>query len=162
MPYRLTTATGLAVPKVFTLAIGWLSSFFVPVAALLMLTICFIVADFIVGLTVSYRIHHTGFTTIKAWRTVFKFAGAMTSIAAAYAIEVFIFKSDSTYFSRGVAGILCGFDFYSLLANFAILSNHPAFRAIKRFVKSEIESKTRRADNLINEIKSKENGEETN
>lgn len=34
---------------------------------------------------VSYRIRHAGFTTLKAWRTVFKFAGAMTSVAAAYA-----------------------------------------------------------------------------
>jgi hypothetical protein len=157
MPYRVTTTAGLAAPKMLTLAVGWLSSFFMPVAALLLLTICFIVADFIVGLTVSYRIHHTGFTTLKAWRTVFKFAGAMTSIAAAYAIEVLIFTSESAYLARCVAGILCGFDFYSLLANFAILSNHPAFRVIKKFVKSEIESKTRRAESLSNETNQNQN-----
>ena len=145
MPYRLTTG---GAPKLLLLGSGWLAGFFMPIAAILILTICFIVADFAVGLTVSYRVRRVGFTTLKAWRTVFKFAGAMTSIVAAYAIEVYIFKTDSTYLSRGVAGILCGFDFYSLLANFAILSNHPAFRALKRFVRSEIESKTRRAEEL--------------
>ena len=64
---------------------GQLAGFFMPIAAILMLTICFIVAAFAVGLTVSHRIRHAGFTTLKAWRTVFKFAGAMTSVAAAYA-----------------------------------------------------------------------------
>ena len=153
MPYRMSN---LAAPKALTLSVGWVLSAFIPIAAILLLTVGFIVADFIVGIIVSYRIRHVGFTTLKAWRTAFKFAGAMTAIVSAYAIEVYIFKTDSTYFSRGVAGILCGFDFYSLLANFAILSHHPVFRVVKKFVKSEIESKTQRAASLSGELESDE------
>ena len=154
--------TNLAAPKALTLSVGWLVSAFMPIAAILMLTICFIIADFIVGIIVSYRIRHVGFTTLKAWRTAFKFAGAMTAIVAAYAIERLIFESDSAYLSRGVAGILCGFDFYSLMANFAILSNHPVFRAVKKFVKSEIESKTRRAASLSAEAEAEANESKIN
>jgi hypothetical protein len=152
MPYRFTT---IGMPKVFVIAATWLASFTLPIRSIVMLTICFIAADFVIGIITSYRVHKKGFETVKAWRTAFKLAGALTSIMAAYGIEVFIFETGDKYLSRGVAGILCGFDFYSMVANFAMLSNHPAFRVIKKFVKSEIESKIKRATSMDKEA---ENG----
>jgi hypothetical protein len=148
MPYRITGGFS----KVATLAGGWVVSFTMPIQAIVIMTICFIAVDFIVGIITSYKVHKTGFETVRAWRTAFKLAGALTSIVAAFCIEVLIFKSEETYLARGVAGILCAFDFYSIVANFAILSNHPAFRLIKRFVKSEIESKLRRITNIEQEV----------
>jgi hypothetical protein len=117
-----------------------------------MLTIAFIAADFVIGVITSFKVHKKGFETIKAWRTAFKLAGALTCIVAAYGIEVFIFETDDKYLTRGVAGILCGFDFYSIIANFAMLSNHPAFRLIKKFVRSEIESKIKRVTTIEKEV----------
>jgi hypothetical protein len=150
MPYRLTTC---AIPKFAVLAFGWVMSFTMPIRAIVILTISFIAVDFIVGIIASYKVHKKGFETVRAWRTAFKLAGALTSIVAAYCIEVFIFKSEETYLARGVAGILCAFDFYSIVANFAILSNHPAFRVIQKFAKAEIESKMKRISTVETEVK---------
>jgi hypothetical protein len=137
-----------------TLAAGWVVSFALPVRSIVALTICFIAVDFIVGVITSYRVHKKGFETVRAWRTAFKLAGALTCRLAAYGIEGVICEESSKYLTRGVAGILCGFDFYSIAANFAMLSNHPAFRVIKRFVKSEIESKMKRAGAIEKEAAS--------
>jgi hypothetical protein len=151
MPYSVTSAS-----KLSTLAVGWVASFTLPIRPIVVLTICFIAADFAVGIITSYRVHRRGFETIKAWRTAFKLSGALTCIVAAYGIEVFIFQSEEKYLARGVAGILCGFDFYSMLANFAMLSSHPAFMIIKRFVKAEIKSKLKRMETIDAEEKKEE------
>jgi hypothetical protein len=109
--------------------------------ALCVLSIAFMAMDFIIGIIVSVRIRKTGFESRRAQRSVFKFAGAITCILMAYHFEHIIFTADTPYLARTMTGIICAFDFWSVLANFAILSNHPVFRVLKRFLKSEIETK---------------------
>jgi hypothetical protein len=114
---------------------------FTPIVPLTIVVTLFIVIDWIVGFIVSKRIRKQGFLTHKFYNTVYKLIGAWLSIMLAFLIEKYIFKSEALYISHGIAGIICGADFWSILSNFAILSDHPVFRLIKKWAKSEIENK---------------------
>jgi hypothetical protein len=124
---------------------------FTPIIPLTIIVTLFIVIDCVVGIIVSKRIRKQGFVTHKFYNTIYKLIGAWLSIMLAFLIEKYIFKSESLYISHGIAGIICGADFWSILSNFAILSNHPVFRLIQKWAKAEIANKIGTLGQIENE-----------
>jgi phage-related holin len=138
MPYRLLHFN---FGKLLTVSVGSLCSVFIPVQELALIVLLFIIIDFIVGLVVSFRVRKQGFLSDKAYRTVWKILGAETCVLLAFLLDAYVITFASLYLANIFAGIICGADLWSILTNFAILSNHPVFRLIKKWGKSEIESK---------------------
>jgi phage-related holin len=131
---------------------GSLCSVFIPLQELALIVLLFIIIDFAVGLIVSFRIRKQGFLSNKAYRTVWKIAGAEICVLLAFLLDTYVITFASLYLSNIFAGIICGVDLWSILTNFAILSNHPVFRLIKKWGKSEIESKMEGLKNFDKEI----------
>jgi phage-related holin len=120
------------------------ASLLVPVVPLLVLCVAFIVVDFVLGLIVSIKKRRVGFQSERAWQSVYKLAGSLVVVVLSYHLEHTLLVTDHCYLARCVTAIICSFDLWSILSNFALLSNHPMFRYLKRFLKSEMESKINR------------------
>jgi hypothetical protein len=120
---------------------GVVASLLVPVAPMLLLCVAFITVDFALGLLVSYRKRRVGFQSQRAWQSVYKLAGALVVVVLSYHLEHTLLGNEHCYMARYVTAIICSFDLWSILSNFALLSNHPVFRFLQRFLKSEIDSK---------------------
>ena len=130
---------------------------FTPIKLLAIAVIGFILADFVVGLVVSVRVRKQGLISKKVWRTVWKLIGAEICIILAWVMDTHVLTFLPTMFLPNIfAGIVCGADLWSILTNFAILSDHPAFRLIKKWGKTEIQKKIgmdiSELDNLKSEL----------
>ncbi|MDR0792888.1 MAG: phage holin family protein [Chitinophagaceae bacterium] len=121
------------------------SSFFsmlIPIRKLAALVFLFIAIDFVSGSFVAKRERKEGFMTKKFYRTLWKLAGAEIAISLALFLDDSILSFLPHMFLPNIfAGFFCGADIWSILANFAILSNAPAFNLIRKFGKAEIMSK---------------------
>jgi len=125
------------------LMFGSLISVLAPIKALAICVLIFIAVDFIFGLIVSVRVKKEGFITDRAWKTVWKLLGAEVCILLAWVLDKHVLDFIPYMFLSNIfAGFICTADLWSILTNCAILSNHPVFRLIKKWGKSEIENKT--------------------
>ncbi|MGL4956483.1 MAG: phage holin family protein, partial [Bacteroidales bacterium] len=138
-PYTLANSS---IGKSISLGIGALFSFFVPIQVLLIVAFVFIAVDFVVGLVVSIRIRKQGLLSSRIWDTVYKLVGAQVCIVLAWLLDAHVATFAPLHLANVFTGIICGADLWSILSNFATLSNHPAFRLIQKWGKSEIEKKT--------------------
>jgi phage-related holin len=127
--------------KVATAATASLVSIFSPVWLLAAIIAVFIIIDFVIGLIVSIRIKKQGFITEKAYKTGWKLGGAMIVIILSHLLDTVVIPVIDLHLANIFTGIFCGFELWSILSNFAILSNHPVFRIIKKWAKSEIANK---------------------
>ena len=128
-------------PKFLTIFFSSLLSLFAPIMATLIIVFVFMFVDFVVGFIVSIKVHKQGFVTEKAYQTIFKVAGAEICVLLTWLVDTYILTFTTLNIANILAGIICGIELWSILANFAILSNHPVFRIIKKWAKSEIEHK---------------------
>ena len=125
-----------------TLTITSALSILVPIKVLAIVVLVFVAVDFTVGLIVSKKKRKQGFVTEKAWDTIWKIIGAEVCIVLAWVLDTHVLNFAPDLFLANIfAGFICGADLWSILTNFAILSNHPVFRLIKKWGKSEIENK---------------------
>ena len=125
------------------LMISSLISVFSPIYILALCVVVFILIDFVLGVIVSIRIKKEGFSSTRAWHTVWKLLGAIICILLAYKLDEYVLTFLPVLFLPNiVVGIICGADFWSILTNLSILSNHPVFKMIKKYGKSEIKNKT--------------------
>jgi phage-related holin len=137
MPYRVLT-TG----KLLTIGISSILSIFAPVSKLAIVAFVFVVIDFILGLFVSIRVRKVGFMSEKLYKSIWKLLGIEVSICLAYLLDAYVIApSLSLHLANIFTGIICGTELWSILTHFAILSDHPVFRLIKKWGKAEIENK---------------------
>lgn len=122
--------------------ISSIASLLAPIQALAICIIVFILTDFALGFIVSVKVKKQGFITEKAWKTVWKLIGAEVCVLLAWVLDMHVLTFIPTLFLPNIfTGLICGADLWSILTNFAILSNHPVFRLIKKWGKHEIENK---------------------
>ena len=152
MPYRLLN-TG----KLLTVSAGSIVSIFAPVKTLALTALLFVSIDFIFGLIVSVKVRKQGVMSGKIYKSLWKLIGIEVSIVLAHLLDTQVLNNTTSYHLANIfAGIICGTELWSILTHFAILSDHPVFRLIKKWGKSEIESKTgamKDFDNELNENK---------
>ena len=112
-------------------------TYFAPIQPILIITAIALFADFVSGLWVSRRIGE-GWTSRKAWRTVSKSLCAFAVILLFYGYEQ-VFKIQLFSPAKVIAAVICAFETWSILENFAKITDHPMFTFLKQFMKNKVE-----------------------
>jgi hypothetical protein len=155
MPYRLFV--NLNTGKALTVCLVSLFSVFAPIKTLAIIAFLFVLIDFILGIIVSIRIRKQGVMSSRIYKTVWKLLGVEVSIFLAYLLNTHVLNNTIPLGLPNIlAGIICGADFWSIITHFAILSDHPVFRLIKKWGKAEIENKVGALKDFDKELKNKE------
>lgn len=119
-------------------------SFFAPIRGLIICAVVFIAIDFVTGVAAHRKRTLAlgaawGFESEKAWNTVVKLACVMAGIVLAWLIDTCILDFMNLRLANLFTGFVCGVEFWSYLENAAEISEHPAFRKLKRFMKSKLD-----------------------
>ena len=102
--------------------------------------------DFITGVlksaVVSKRTKQKfAFESVKAWRTIYKYVFILIGIVLADMLsQVLSENMDSRLrFANYFTAFCCGVEFWSFLENAAVISDHPLFRWLRKFMKFKVE-----------------------
>ncbi len=112
-------------------------------APLLAAVVIFELVDFITGCwksSVESKRHgeHFAFESIKAWRTIYKIVFIMIGIVLSEMLDMMI-SDQRLRLANFFTAFACGVEFWSFLENAAVISNHPIFRWLRKFMKAKIE-----------------------
>ena len=121
-------------------------SLFAPVQGLIICAVVFVAVDFVTGVAASYKRARRngsewGFESTRAWHTITKLAFVMAGIVLAWLIDCCILPFLELHLANLFTGFVCGVEFWSYLENAAELSDHPAFRWLRRFLKRKLDKK---------------------
>lgn len=113
---------------------------------LLPLFICvfvFEMVDFITGCwksAVEAKRHNEqfAFESVKAWRTIYKLVFIMVGIVLAEMLDAAICEQ-RLRFANIFTAFACGVEFWSFLENASVISEHPIFRWLRKFMKTKVE-----------------------
>lgn len=116
------------------------------VDSLLPLFICVIVfeiVDFVTGVWKSaVESHKRGenfaFESIKAWRTIYKVVFIMVGIVLAEMLDGALCE-ERLRFANFFTAFACGVEFWSFLENAAVISDHPIFRWLRKYMRHKVE-----------------------
>ena len=113
-------------------------------APLFITVIIFEIIDFVTGViksgVVSKRKGESfAFESIKAWRTIYKFVFIMVGICLAWLLEKSLDVDRPLKFANYFTAFCCGVEFWSFLENAAVISEHPVFRWLRKFMKQKLE-----------------------
>lgn len=78
------------------------------------------------------------FESVKAWRTIYKFVFILIGICLSEMLDHTLVEANlrlSNYFTA----FCCGVEFWSFLENAAIISDHPVFRWLRKYMKVKLE-----------------------
>lgn len=105
--------------------------------------IVFEIVDFVTGVVKSACVskrkgEKPAFESIKAWRTIYKFVFILIGICLSEMLDNTLGESNlklANYFTA----FCCGVEFWSFLENAAIISDHPVFRWLRKYMKVKLE-----------------------
>lgn len=78
------------------------------------------------------------FESVKAWRTIYKYVLILAGIALAEILDATLAETRlrlANYFTA----FCCGVEMWSFLENAAVISNHPIFRWLRKYMKFKVE-----------------------
>lgn len=132
--------------KVGVMVMGGIVSYFAPIRVLVIVSLSFIMIDFITGVIADRkrtikRGKRWRFRSDKAWNTIWKIIGVIIGISLSYMIDHSVIPQWEMCLPNIFCCIVCFFEFWSWLENIGELSNHPMFRHIQKFAKNTIEDK---------------------
>ena len=142
-----TTALKLTIypAKVFAGIVGGFVSVFVENLLPLFITVTvFELVDFITGVIKSAVVakrtkQRFAFESVKAWRTIYKFVFILIGIVLAEMLDQTVANESRLRFANYFTAFCCGVEFWSFLENAAVISDHPLFRWLRRFMKFKVE-----------------------
>lgn len=123
----------------------WFLSLFVQNLLPLFITVTvFELADFITGVIKSAVVakrtkQRFAFESIKAWRTIYKYVFILIGIVLAEMLDQAVANESRLRFANYFTAFCCGVEFWSFLENAAVISDHPLFRWLRRFMKFKLE-----------------------
>lgn len=99
--------------------------------------------DFITGCWKSSVIAHRrgrkfAFESIKAWRTIYKIVFIMVGIVLAEILDTIV-SEERLRLANIFTAFTCGVEFWSFLENAAVISNHPIFRWLRKYMQNRVE-----------------------
>ncbi len=124
---------------------GFASVFVENILPLFIAVTIFELVDFITGVVksavVAKRSGQTfAFESVKAWRTIYKFVFILVGIVLAELLDrTFAVAGDRLRFANYFTGFCCGVEFWSFLENAAVISEHPLFLWLRKFMKIKVE-----------------------
>lgn len=128
---------------IFGFLSGFLSLFFEDILPLFIAVFVFEAIDFITGIIKSRAVARRNkqkfaFESVKAWRTIYKIVFILVGIVLAEMLDQIIVESRlrlANYFTA----FCCGVEFWSFLENAAVISEHPIFRWLRKYMKFKVE-----------------------
>lgn len=123
---------------------GFLSVFVENLLPLFVTVTVFELVDFITGVIKSAVVakrskQRFGFESVKAWRTIYKFVFILIGIVLAEMLDQTISNESRLRFANYFTAFCCGVEFWSFLENAAVISDHPIFRWLRKFMKFKLE-----------------------
>lgn len=79
------------------------------------------------------------FESVKAWRTIYKYVFILAGIALAEVLDYTIVEDSRLRLANYFTAFCCGVEFWSFLENAAVISNHPIFRWLRKYMKFKVE-----------------------
>jgi len=100
--------------------------------------------DFITGVIKSAVLakragRRFAFESVKAWRTIYKVVFILIGIVLAELLDKTIAEETRLRFANWFTAFCCGVEFWSFLENAAVISDHPLFRWLRKFMKLKVE-----------------------
>lgn len=125
---------------------GALSVFCNDLLPLFISVVVFESIDFVTGVIKSKVVANRkgekfAFESVKAWRTIYKFVFILIGIMMAEMLDNIISDESRFRFANYFTAFCCGVEFWSFLENAAVISDHPIFRWLRKFMKVKIEDK---------------------
>ena len=122
---------------------GFISLAITNLLPLFIAVLVFEAVDFITGCIKSYVVaKRTGqsfsFESIKAWRTIYKIVFILVGIVLFEILDATI-SADRFRFANYFTAFCCGVELWSFLENAAVISDHPIFRWLRKFMKIKVE-----------------------
>ena len=128
-------------------AVGVISGFigvcFQTLLPLFVAVLVFEVVDFTTGVWKSAVVARRNgsrfaFESVKAWRTIYKVLLLLVGIVLAEMLDGVV--SDTRFrLANYFTAFCCGVEFWSFLENAAVISNHPIFRKLRKYMKLKVE-----------------------
>lgn len=123
---------------------GFLSVFVDNILPLFLMVTVFEFVDFVTGVIKSGVVakrtkKRFAFESIKAWRTIYKYVFIMIGIVLAEMLDQTIANETRLRFANYFTAFCCGVEFWSFLENAAVISDHPIFRRLRKFMKFKLE-----------------------
>ncbi len=126
------------------LAAGIIAAFMQHLLPLFIAVVAFIFFDFMTGIWKSYalakrRKEKFAFESVKAWRTIYKTVFILLGIVLAESLDATIAADGRLRLANYFCGFACGVEFWSFLENAAVISEHPVFKWLRKFMKGRVE-----------------------
>ena len=123
---------------------GFLSVFVQNLLPLFVTVTIFEAIDFFTGCVKSYVLakrkkERFAFESIKAWRTIYKYVFILVGIVLAEMLDRTLGFESRLRFANYFTAFCCGVEFWSFLENAAVISDHPIFRWLRKFMKFKVE-----------------------
>ena len=123
---------------------GFLSVFVENLLPLFVTVTVFELVDFVTGVIKSAVVakrtkQRFAFESIKAWRTIYKYVFILIGIVLAEMLDQTVTIESRLRFANYFTAFCCGVEFWSFLENAAVISDHPLFRWLRRFMKFKLE-----------------------
>lgn len=78
------------------------------------------------------------FESIKAWRTIYKVVFILVGIVLSEILDAMICEN-RLRLANIFTAFACGVEFWSFLENAAVISDHPIFRWLRKFMQNKVE-----------------------
>lgn len=123
---------------------GFLSVFVQNLLPLFVTVTVFEIIDFVTGVIKSAVVakrtkQQFAFESVKAWRTIYKFVFILVGIVLAEMLDQTVATETRLRFANYFTAFCCGVEFWSFLENAAVISDHPIFRWLRKFMKFKLE-----------------------
>lgn len=123
---------------------GFLSVFVDNLLPLFITVTVFELVDFVTGVIKSAVVakrtkQRFAFESVKAWRTIYKYVFILIGIVLAEMLDQTVTVESRLRFANYFTAFCCGVEFWSFLENAAVISDHPLFRWLRRFMKFKLE-----------------------
>ena len=124
--------------------IGSLSIFINNLLPLFLSVMIFEAVDFVTGVIKSHVVARRSrkrfaFESVKAWRTIYKLFFILIGIILAEMLDHTIAEESRLRFANYFTAFCCGVEFWSFLENAAVISEHPIFLWLRKYMKFKVE-----------------------
>lgn len=126
-------------------------SLLAPTGTLIVCAVIFIGVDFVTGVMADRKRARLcrrpwAFRSDKAWDTVSKLGFVLAGIVLAHLIDCCVITFVRLNLANLFTGFVCGVEFWSYLENAAVISDHPVFRWLRKFMQNKMEDVLGAAD----------------
>lgn len=123
---------------------GLLSVFVRNLLPLFVTVTIFEAVDFVTGVIKSYVVakrtnQRFAFESVKAWRTIYKYVFILVGVFLAELLDKTLATEIRLRLANYFTAFCCGVEFWSFLENAAVISDHPVFRWLRKYMRFKVE-----------------------